>query len=370
MQKIASLVWFKILPAQFGGQKGITEFNEQLSKYFLVDCLCSSDNSTNQKTAFRVLPQLPNGKWQFINPTVYKKIGQLFRREKYSHVIIEFPYYGWIGAILKKRGAYFLLHAHNVEGQRFKELKKWWWRPFRLYEKWSMLKADMVLFKTEKDKNYAVRNYHLPERKTYVLPYGINKKKVDKQKSRKLLEEKYCLQPNEKILLFAATLDYEPNADAVAAIYEWMAPHLCKHLPCPFKIILCGRNKFKQFAYLKQYQHTHVIQAGFVKDIEPYFCGADVFINPVRKVYGVQTKLFDALSYNLSAVAFYESATGLPQYVLDKKLFLANTGEEFISQIENALHQTNETPSEFYDDFLWENIVNRFAMHLKSLEKS
>lgn len=370
MQKILSVVWFKILPAQFGGQKGIAEFNQHLSNYYWVDCLCSSKNKTDQKTVFQVLPHLPDGKWQFINPLVVKKIVRFFKKENYSYVIIEFPYYGFIGAILKKKGARFLLHAHNIETQRFRDLKKWWWRIFELYEKWSMLHADMVLFKTEKDKEYAIKKYGLKERKGHVLPYGVNKKIANKQNSRNFLEEQYSIKPDEKILLFAATLDYTPNADACEAIYKWIAPQLCKTLPFSFKIIICGRNSFKKFAYLKQYQHSNVIQAGPVESIEPYFCGSDLFINPVKKVYGVQTKIFDAVSFNLNVVAFKKSETGLPSYILNKKVFLAGSQESFIAQIENALHQNQVTPSEFYDDFLWENIVYRLASSLKTFEKT
>ena len=126
MYKILSLVWFKIYPARFGGQKGIAEFNEYLSQYYdAIDCLCASENEVSDKTKVQILPELPNNKWQFLNPLVWNKIYHRFKKGSYTHVVIEFPYYGYIGALLKRKGAFYILHAHNIEGERLKN-----WRLF------------------------------------------------------------------------------------------------------------------------------------------------------------------------------------------------------------------------------------------------
>lgn len=42
MSKILSIVWYKVLPPVFGGQKGIAGFNKHLAKHHPLVCLCSS----------------------------------------------------------------------------------------------------------------------------------------------------------------------------------------------------------------------------------------------------------------------------------------------------------------------------------------
>jgi polysaccharide biosynthesis protein PslH len=368
MQKILSLVWFKIFPAHFGGQKGIAGFYKSLSAYYPIDCFCSDDNEGSQEGDLRILPFLPRGKWQFINPSIWSKIQQRYKKGEYTHVIIEFPYYSFIGAWLKRKGAFFILHTHNIEGKRFKNLHKAGWRLMEMYERWGMRKADLVLFKTGKDKEYAINNYGIKEEQCYILPGGISDKPSrSKQESRRQLQERHNIHSNEKILLFAGTLDYLPNAEAVEIIYKRLVPLLTREFASPFKVIICGRNYMKEFSYLQEFSNEHILQLGFVDDIGLYFSAADVFINPVQKLDGIQTKIFDALSYHLDVVAYEEVGVSLPAYLLNKKVSLARNDIEFVEQVERALHSEEETPPIFFEEFHWDNIVRKFVNRLKQL---
>jgi polysaccharide biosynthesis protein PslH len=368
MQKILSLVWFKIFPAHFGGQKGIAGFYKSLSEYYPIDCICSDDNTRGQEKNLRILPFLPRGKWQFINPSVWSKIQQLYKTGEYTHVIIEFPYYSFIGAWLKKKGALFILHTHNIEGGRFKNLHKAAWRLMEMYERWGMKKADLVLFKTGNDKQYAINNYGIQEEQCYILPSGISDQPSrSKQESRRQLEETHNIHSNEKILLFAGTLDYLPNAEAVELIYNRLVPLLTRELTSPFRVIICGRNYFKEFSYLQGLKDERILQLGFVDDIGLYFSGADAFINPVQKLDGIQTKIFDALSHHLNVVAYEEVGESLPAYLLNKKVFLAKNDIEFVEQVERALNKEEETPALFFEEFHWDNIVRKFVKRLEEL---
>lgn len=370
MERILSLVWFQVFPAHFGGQKGIVEFYKVLSLHYPVDCLCALTNSRLQSGNLQVLPQLPNGKWQFLNPLVWQKIVRQFRQQQYRYLLIEFPYYGFIGYLLKKKGVVYILHTHNIESQRFRKLGKWWWPVLHIYERWSLQQAHLVLFKTTTDKQYALKHFALKEEKTYVLPYGIeHTSPLDKKSCRLFLEQTYNIKADEIILLFAGTLDYLPNAEAVEAIYLHIAPLLCQNSSQPFRIIICGRNKEAAFAYLKKYQHANVIQAGFTEEIDYYITGADVFINPVQKVFGVQTKIVDAIAKELNVAAFEEAGTGLPSYLLNKKLFLArgNQWGDFVQKIQEAFGAPQPTPQRFYEEFYWQKIVSNFVERLMCL---
>jgi hypothetical protein len=362
--KVLSLVWFKIYPPHFGGQKGIALFNKYLAEHFAVDCLCSRNNEIVADAGCHIIPELPLSKTQFFNPFVWRQILKQFKKEDYSFVILEQPYYGLL-ALWLKRKTKLIIHTHNIESLRFKSLQKKSWPFLFYYEKWSLQKAHLAIFKTEEEKEFAIKSFKLKEANCYILPYGIeDARPYNKKESRKFLSDKYGIKEEEKIILFAGTLDYQPNADAVESIYFKIEPLLRQKLSA-YKILICGRNVFSAFAYLKEFKNDNILQAGFVENIEPYFAGADVFINSVQNVHGVQTKLFDAFNYNLNTVCFEATAKELPPY-LDKKIFISgdNDFDSFADRIVQSLTPNFDTPEEFYTDYSWSNIVREFVNHL------
>lgn len=364
MQKILSLVWFKIYPPHFGGQKGIALFNKYLADHFRVDCLCSHNNEVVADAGCRIIPELPVSKTQFFNPLAWRRILKQLAKENYCFILLEQPYYGLL-ALWLKRKTKLIVHTHNIEWQRFKSLGNKSWRLLFRYEKWCLQKAHLVVFKTEKEKNIAVQHFHLKRTNCYVLPYGIeDARPYSKIENRKFLSEKHGITNEEKIIVFAGTLDYEPNADAVKKIYFQIEPLLRQKLSA-FKILICGRNKFPAFAYLKELKNDNIIQVGFVENVVPYFDGADVFINPVQNVHGVQTKLFDALNYNLNVVCFKAAAKELPSYLKDK-IFVSvdNDFDSFADNIVQSVKHNFDTPEEFYTDYSWSNIVKKFVNYL------
>lgn len=366
--KFLSIVWFKVLPAKFGGQKGIANFNQYLSRLQPLVCICSADNEPTDDTPYKVLPVLPTGKKQLLLPSAWKKIKQAALQEKVTHIILEHPYQG-IAAVkaAKAAGAKLIIHSHNIESERFRQIGKPWWRLLALYEKWVHRKADLNLFKTEEDKQFAVTHFGLAENKCLVVPFGIEKP-VKNKEAAALIRERHSIPADHKILLFAGTLDYHPNAEAVTSIYQQLAPALsAKQFPCT--IIICGRNKEPSFQYLKSYQHPDVIMAAEVDDIENYFAAADVFINPVQSGGGIQTKNLDALSFDLNVVCFDHLLQGIPVSVCGNKLFTTATGnrDEFTNCILAASRQSTPTPPAFFAYFNWETITKKTADRIAQL---
>ena len=137
MTKILSIVWYKVHPAIFGGQKGIAGFNKELAREYSLVCLCSFNNEAGLETNYQVLPKLPVHKKQFLSPRCWETIRQVALKEKPTHIILEHPYHG-IAAVKASRatGAKIILHAHNIESQRFRQLGKVWWWPLHFFEKW------------------------------------------------------------------------------------------------------------------------------------------------------------------------------------------------------------------------------------------
>jgi polysaccharide biosynthesis protein PslH len=371
MEKILSVVWYKILPAKYGGQKGIALFNKYLSKEIELVCLCSKNNEQTSEVNYKLIPELPVSKTQFLNPFCWYKIISTVKKEKITHLILEHPYHGIAGWFAKKvYGIKLIVHSHNIEAKRFKEAGNRWWRLLAFYEKWIHRRANLSLFKTEDELSYAVTHFGLEKEKCILTPYGIDpeEKRPDRHAARSIIAERHNVLPTEKILLFAGTLDYKPNATAVENIYKEIAPRLAVQ-DFQGKIIICGRNKLPSFQYLNRLNHPTVINTGEVEDIENYFAAADVFINPVLSGGGVQTKVIDALSYGCNVVAFKKMIEKRMSDAESQSLFSADSSDwnDFIEKLERSCNSAKRAGN-FTDLYNWEKIIKQVVLFLKDHE--
>lgn len=355
--KILSVVWFKVLPPKFGGQKAVAFFNKHLAEHAPLVCFCSKANET-VNTNYRVQNTLPVGKMQVLNPAVWRKIYAAVKRENITHLILEFPYYGLAGILCKKLlNIKLIVNTHNIEYLRFKEQKNRGWRGLFFLERATLRAADAVFFKTERDLKIAQEKFGLKTSKLSFIPYGVEEKGAkNKAEAQKIIRFRHGLNDTEKILLFTGTLDYAPNADALVDIHEKLIPLLNKDA-FSYKIIVCGRNCFKEFSYLNHLQNEHLILADDVYDVENYFAAADVFINPVLSGGGIQTKTMDALSYHLNVVCFASKAVGIS--AAENKLFVVNDGDwtSFASAIILALKESTPTSAAFFETYNWRSIA-------------
>jgi polysaccharide biosynthesis protein PslH len=364
--KILSVVWYKVLPPIFGGQKAVALFNDNLGKLVSLSCLCSRNNEPEQ-VSYSIDNSLPVSKTQFLNPMIWWKICLVARKIKATHLILEFPYHGISGLVCKKiLGIKLVINTHNIEYLRFREQGKWWSGLLLHFEKWILGKADLIFFKTEEDKQKATEVFHLEGYKVSTIPYGITVQDYSgKEVARQWICHQHNIDKEEKIMLFAGTLDYQPNADALIAIREQIIPSLKKELQ-DFKIIIMGRNRSKKFSYLNQRNDPHLIMLGEVDDIANYYLGADIFINPVLSGGGIQTKMMDALSYHLNVVCFQSKRSAITG--ADNKLFSVDDGDwkGFTAAIMKAFDNLEETPAIFFDIYNWRTIAARAFQKIAS----
>jgi glycosyltransferase involved in cell wall biosynthesis len=294
------------------------------------------------------------------------------REENITHVIVEHPYYGLAASkACKALNANLIIHPHNIESQRFRQLSKWWWSMLKTYEKWVHRKADFNLFKTHADLEYAIREFGLQRSKCLVIPYGVeNFTGQDHLEAQKDIRRLHEIPAEEKIILFAGTLDYLPNADAVGNIYREIAPRLIAE-GIPFRILICGRLRNADFNYLYSYSYSHpnVQMVGEVEEIEPYFAAADLFINPVLTGAGIQTKTIDALAHDCNVVCFEGMVDNELIGVSGGKLFLSRRDDwdDFIIQLKSGWNQELKTPIEFFNKYSWEKNVEKLASLIPSL---
>jgi glycosyltransferase involved in cell wall biosynthesis len=366
MSRILSIVWYKIFPPVFGGQKGIAGFNQELSQHHELVCLCSNHNEAGSNIPYKVIPELPADQLQFIDPRVWSNIRSVTKQVAPEFIILEHPYHG-IAAVKTAQAvaAKLIVHSHNIESERFRELGKWGWQVLRRYEKWVHRKAAINVFKTRADLEFAISQFGLDPLKCVVVPYGIERPFINPDAGT-LIRERHGIGKEEKILLFAGTLDYKPNALAFENIFTKIAPLLEKQ-SFAARVIICGRNHKPSFKYLNQFSHPSVIVAGEVTDIENYFQAADAFINPVQTGGGIQTKNIEALSHHCNVVCFANKISDMPPDLCANKLWVAeeNNWPAFITATLAALGHKEKTPETFFTYFGWENCIRPLLDKIK-----
>jgi glycosyltransferase involved in cell wall biosynthesis len=374
MARLLSVVWYQVLPARFGGQKGIAEFNQYLAEYHELYCLCSKNNIPAGDEKYPVMPLLPVGRMQVIYPPAWVIIFKNIRRLKITHLILEHSYYGLAGILLKRMtGLKLIVHAHNIEAMRFRSLGKRWWPFLWVLEKLTHRHADLNLFKTSEDLEFARIRFGLKSGKCMVVPFGISRKHIpvqdEKNKAREEIRQKHGIRKDEKILLFSGSLDYSPNAQALRTLIETVIPQLQSKTSLPFRLIACGRIILPEFNELRALSHPAYIYAGMVENIDTYMLAADLFLNPVVEGGGIKVKLMEALAFNLTVVSTIHGAIGVDTAHTGQKLFTAadHDWDGFCDRIINAWDNLASTPASFFETYHWSRVIRPVAEKIESL---
>jgi len=371
MVRVLSLVWYKVLPPLFGGQRGIALFSKHLGRHLDLTCVCSRNNEPAGNETYTLIPALPVSKLQFITPSNFKTIHRLINDIQPSHLLIEHCYYGWMARkLVTKNGLKLIVHSHNIEYLRFRQMGKWWWRILYHLEKSTHRAAHLSLFKTQEDRDHAVSRFGIETGKTMVVPFGIERSAPpgaeEKDRARRFLVEKFGLDPSMRIILFNGTLDYAPNAHALEHIVRDIIPALEKR-SCSFCVLVTGRVELPQFRYLLQLTHPRYIYAGIVDNVADYFTGADVFINPVTEGGGVKVKLMEALSFGLPVVSYTAGARGLDLNVAGGCVEMVRDGDaEAMAQgILKSIDEKHSVPPAFYSTYQWSAITEKVAEKIR-----
>ncbi len=374
MINVLSIVSYGFLPALMGGEKNISIFNDHLSGLVNLCCVTVKKVEIPGTPKYEILPLLSNSMLRYINPFYFFTLRKIVREKKISHVILEHPYYGWLGIALQKiLGIKLIIHSHNIEALRFKSFRKWWWRLLWLYERAVHRRADMNFFITREDMDYAISRFKLQPRKCTVITYGINFNSPptlqEKASARSGVCATHGIDPSDLLLFYTGTLYYQPNVKGLDIILDKINPML-QQQAIPYTILICGNHLPERYNNLEAYKSRHIIYAGFVKNIEMYFKAADIFINPISEGGGIKTKLVEALAGNSSAVSFASGAFGVPAELTGGKLIVVDDGDstalfEAVRRSSALLKQ--DVPAAFYEHFYWGNVVQKAYRHILSI---
>jgi polysaccharide biosynthesis protein PslH len=371
--KVLSLVSYKFLPPDMGGQKGIAFFNRYLSSKLDLCCVTIEENRDSSGEGYPVKNMLSNSKLRYINPFYFFTLRSFIRQNSITHLIIEHPYYGWLGILLKWFcKVKLVVHSHNMEAQRFRSMGKWWWGVLWHYEKYTHRAADLNFFIHDSDRTYAIENFKLVPSQCVTITYGFEYARIpgkeEKAAARKIICKDHGITETETILLFNGTLGYKPNLDALDIILKEINPLLLADDHFKYKIIICGNKLPASYNGLVDHKESNIIYAGFVDDINFYFKGADIFINPVTDGGGIKTKLVEALGYDLSVVSTESGAIGIPVEITGGKLKIVRgkDWEEFARQV-IGMSTGRSTAPDFFDHFYWGNIAARAAAVIEKI---
>jgi len=361
---IISLVSYPFLPARTGGQKGIALFYKYFSKYHQLTIATTEKNQPSYAEGYELLNIISNSKLRYINPFIFFRLRDLIRQKKATHLILEHPYYGWLGILLKRAcGIKLVVHSHNIEGLRWKGLGKWWWRILWNYEKITHQQADYNFFIQEEDRKYAIDTFHLDAKKCLTVSFGTEIQEPPTVDSRKtysgILRRQWQIRDDLPLLLFNGSFQYKPNRDALDNLLFNVNPLLQKK-KIPYLILIIGLNIPET---IKSISYPNVMILGFVENLELYLTGCDVFLNPVQSGGGIKTKLVEALAFNLNAVSTENGAIGIDPALCNGKMILCpdDNWNLFAEAIARAIHLNTTMPPVFYEQFYWGNITKRAA---------
>jgi polysaccharide biosynthesis protein PslH len=361
---IISLVSYPFLPARSGGEKGIALFYKYFSRHHKVTCIGVKKNQVAFAEGYEVLNILPDSPSRYFNPFIFFTIRKQIREKKATHLILEHPYYGWLGFLLKQFcGVRLVVHSHNIEGNRWKSLGKWWWRLLWNYERWTHRRADYNFFIQDEDRNYAIHSFGLDPKSCLTVPFGTEMPGPPAKESRisagSMIRRELEISENTVLLFFNGAFRYAPNQTSLENVLFKINP-LLQEKGLSYLILIAGLDIPE---HIRQQDFPSVRILGFVDNLEHYLNGCQVFLNPVVSGGGIKTKLVEALSYNLNAVSTKNGAVGIDEGLCNGKLIICpdNDWSQFAKGIEQAAVISAETPPDFYEYFYWVNITKRAA---------
>jgi polysaccharide biosynthesis protein PslH len=361
MKKVLNIVPYPYLPYFSGGQKLIAHFNHYLGEQCVLHVAGTADNDNVLADTYRFHPVLKKSRFRYADVGSFTRIKQLIKREQIDTVIIEHPYLGWLGWLLKVScKVKLVVHTHNIEYERFRTLNKSWWPVLKFYESFVLRKAHKVFCITEDDRQWMITKLNLPPEKCIVIPYGIIQEQIpiDKEQSKREVCRIHKLAPELPLFLFNGLLNYRPNLDALMVILQQINPYL-QRKGLKYNILITGKRLPPELNELKAWNHQHIYYAGFVDDIDLYFKAADLFLNPVQSGGGVKTKMIEAIACGTTVVSTKTGATGIELSVAGGKLIVVddNDWNGFAEAVSKALQLQTSTPVEYYSYYNWRRIA-------------
>lgn len=107
--------------------------------------------------------------------------------------------------------------------------------------------------------------------------------------------------PDRPALLFAGTLDYRPNADAVRWLLDRIMPLVWQEIP-EARVLVVGRGPSADLVARGQHD-PRIVVTGPVESVDPYWLRASLYVLPMRGGGGTRFKALEAMAAGLPLVS-------------------------------------------------------------------
>lgn len=359
-KSIISIVPYRVIPATTGGHLGIVDLHNFLGKHCQDHLVGTADNAEQDKYSFSLHRIFPASVYRYLPLYNYTKIKGLIKAYDAKQIYCDHPYMAPTAIALSRAlNMPWYLRSHNIESERFRTLGKWWWKIMHWFEGYVMRKADGIFFITPEEREWAIKNYKLPEKKAHFIPYGTNlaAAPVNTHHAKESMAADTGILSNIPWLYFLGAYNYKPNADAVTYLLDEVVPRLNKAGKA-YHLFIAGKG-LDESIIQRIADTANVSYMGFVDDLSVFINACDVMLNPVMTGGGIKTKAVEALGYNKIVVSSKGGATGLLPSVCGDNLHITADfdWDAFTDAAIKAIQQKSTIPQSFYDNYYWDNLA-------------
>ncbi|RYD58782.1 MAG: glycosyltransferase [Sphingobacteriales bacterium] len=357
---ILTIAPYRILPPRNGGQLSITYLHHYLGMACSTNVVSTKDNDPADNYSFQLHPVFNTSATRYVPFNQFQKLSSIAKAYDATSIICEHPYMAITAAALaRKLKINWYLRSQNIESERFRQLGKPWWKMLALYERYAMELSNGVLFITQEDADWAMRNYRIPASKAHVVPFGTTlaaKPEMTSGRKEKIAQE-LNLDANKKWIYFLGVLDYKPNEDAVRFILDHVLPGLGEDAS-NYEVLIGGKGLSEELQ--QRIARTEGINyLGFVPDLDLFLKACDIMVNPILSGGGIKTKLVEALAYNKLVVSTENGAAGIIRSACGNNMKVTNDWKAFVDAIKSISTQVPDIADDFYKTYFWGNIARK-----------
>lgn len=116
------------------------------------------------------------------------------------------------------------------------------------------------------------------------------------------------LELGDHALVFTGKMDYRPNVDAVCWFANDILPLIHRHVP-DARLYVVGQKPHPRLERLRRHRQIEI--TGWVRDVQPFLCGASLYVAPLRMGSGTRLKLLEAMAAGRAVVATTTAISGM-----------------------------------------------------------
>lgn len=290
---------------------------------------------------------------RYISKDFEHKLTEVLKKDTFDIVHMESIFLTpYLAVIRKYSNASVVLRAHNVEHRIWQQIAKGTRNPFK---RWYIKKLALALRLYEMEhlnafdgiacitRNDADTFRQLGCRKPLAdIPFGILPGIIEN------VDE----EPGS--LFHIGSMDWRPNEEGIRWFLKDIWPAVHREMPT-LKLYLAGR---KMPDDLMQMETDNVVVVGEVPDAAYFMASKQLNIVPLLAGSGIRVKIIEAMAMQKVVITTRTGAEGI-HYTDGKNILIADTPEQFVSQIKKCLEQPD-----------WRNTIAENAYRLVSEEYS